>query len=203
MSWSDIDWGNAPSWAAFAAGVTAATFAVQAYRREGRRDRIAEDLRLREQSGKVGAWLVRVNTEEVTVHCLNLSDLPVTDVFVVIWGVEFDYETGTAGETVEQYERQFANWRPGYNQELKFSRSDKPPAPIADSFSEADDLRSESDGVVIRYVDRKLKWSIVCEFFDAQDLHWRRKDGRLRRGIISDAARAKYGPLLDDTGGEP
>ncbi|MGY1855474.1 hypothetical protein [Modestobacter sp. SYSU DS0290] len=55
-SLSDVDWGNAPSWAAFGTAIIAARYAAGAYRREERRDRVNAELRLREQATKFSAW---------------------------------------------------------------------------------------------------------------------------------------------------
>ncbi|WP_157874030.1 hypothetical protein [Kineococcus radiotolerans] len=78
MSWADIDWGNAPSWAAFAAASIAATFAARAYRREERRDRLKTTLEIREQASKVGAWVEKNQGSDLVVRIMNTSDLPVT-----------------------------------------------------------------------------------------------------------------------------
>lgn len=97
-SWDSIQWGNVPAWAAFVAAVVGATLAAGAYRRESRRDRINEAIRLQEQASKISAWRdkvvldmkppgSRLNVPQFVrpgVHVRNASDLPVDAVVVYV-----------------------------------------------------------------------------------------------------------------------
>jgi hypothetical protein len=80
------------------AALVGATLAAGAYRRESRRDRISEAIRLQEQASKVSAWRDRVDLDikppgstlsvpqfvRSGVHVCNASELPVDSVVVYV-----------------------------------------------------------------------------------------------------------------------
>ncbi|WP_146099678.1 hypothetical protein [Kineococcus xinjiangensis] len=97
MEWSDLDWGNLPSWGAFLAASIAVTLAAGAYKREGQRDQLKQRLAIQEQASKVGAWIARVvEGRAVEARLLNRSDLPVTN--MEVW-VEAKLKPGLTGRT--------------------------------------------------------------------------------------------------------
>lgn len=85
IEWSDVDWGNAPSWGALVAAIVAASFA-------GRNVLVDRHDREREQAAKVAAWWavrdVRVDQRfgiivtEYGAWLRNASEVPVYDVEV-------------------------------------------------------------------------------------------------------------------------
>lgn len=89
---STIDWGNAPSWAAFGTAVIAATLGWGAYRREKRRDRIADQARVREQASKFAGW-IESDASETRLYLRNASDLPIVN--VTAWFYQMDWLTET------------------------------------------------------------------------------------------------------------
>lgn len=89
-----MEWGTVPAWVTAAAAGLALIFAAGAYRREGRRDHVNAELRLREQANKVAAWedvlwaddviehdptgeQSPVREERFVVQIRNSSDLPI------------------------------------------------------------------------------------------------------------------------------
>lgn len=89
---STIDWGNAPSWAAFATAVIAALIAVGAYQRERRRDRIAWQARVAAQAAKFAGWIMGDRTT-TNLYLHNASDLPIFNVNVWFWQMDWNTHT--------------------------------------------------------------------------------------------------------------
>ncbi len=98
---STIDWGNAPSWAAFGTAVIAAGFAAGAYQRERRRDRIAWQARIGAQAFKFAGWITG-DREATQLYLHNASDLPIYNVNVWFWQMDWFTHT-TLAEAFENF----------------------------------------------------------------------------------------------------
>lgn len=130
IPWDAIQWGNAPSWAAFVTAAIAAVLAMAAFRREQRRDQVAQQIRLQEQANKVAAWRAnwkRAGLIENGVRVRNASDLPVDAVLVVIGSPE--------GQG--QFVRIIDVIPPGETIDVPFGRDDKPYGRVRIGFTDA------------------------------------------------------------------
>ena len=79
-------------WITLLAAISAAIFAYRALRRESRRDRIADETRLKEQARKFSAWFTyenqvtsRGDITGASVTVKNASELPIENVIAWFW----------------------------------------------------------------------------------------------------------------------
>lgn len=79
--------GQRPAWFAAVAAAIAGSLALSSFRREQRRDKVAQELRLREQSSKFSGWLEERNHQTI-LHLKNASELPIEQVNGWFWSGE-------------------------------------------------------------------------------------------------------------------
>lgn len=84
---SGFDWAELRGWGTFVAALIAASVAYRAFLRERRRDKIAAEIRLREQASRFSGWLNRTSGN-FSVHLRNASELPISGVNVWYWTAE-------------------------------------------------------------------------------------------------------------------
>ena len=159
----EIQWGNAPSWAAFIVATIAASLAYGAFLREQRRDLINSEIRLREQANKVAAWWDPTQVDGYHVVIRNASELPVEDVEVIASYVEevtHSYKTNRSALP-------FTLTHTGPH--IYLDASGAPVLPPGESLVvELEISREEAPEV-----------SLVLSFRDAQGVQWKRSGGEL------------------------
>lgn len=79
-----FDWAELRGWGTLFAALIAASIAYRAFLRERRRDKIAAEIRLREQASRFSGWMIWTS-EDHSFYLRNASDLPITDVNVRHW----------------------------------------------------------------------------------------------------------------------